>query len=526
MGAQVSAGAARDGVVRRTFRSWLGGVDHRYLVLSAVIVVALTVQTLNQQWSTDMWQHVSVVRELTSHPLHPHNPQVLGMQAFPTYSPYTVAVGLVAKVGGLNAITALSMAALANLLLFLTALHLAVTALTERPRAPFWSLLFTLLLWGVLPWRWSGYLNLNSIGFGLPYPSMFATGLALLGLAAMVRLCRRPDLHIAMGLAACVVVVALTHPITSAALMIGLVSIALSRRGIRSTRTIVVLAAVGVVAAALVLAWPYYSFTDLLHQSGVYDGDHRFLYVAVARRAFLGLGLLVLLWPAFRRDHRDPIVLMGVGAASAYALGYVTHTETLGRIFPLLMFAGHVSAARWITDTVDGGHPDVPAVRATGSRLPRRPVLITLGVALAVGALGVSPVLPRFVPRAVLPASLRHDERLASVQRRFSFLEPIAQYDVVLADDTMGRRVLPALAGKVVLPGYATPFVDDIDQRRRDVQTMLADDDPPQTRRLLARYSVDYILLTADEARERRLVHLGSIVYQGADYTLIRVAKG
>ena len=39
-------------------------------------------------------------------------------------------------------------------------------------------LVFTLLLWGVTPWRWSGFLSANSFGFGLPYPSAFATAAA------------------------------------------------------------------------------------------------------------------------------------------------------------------------------------------------------------------------------------------------------------------------------------------------------------------------------------------------------------
>ncbi|MEJ7582504.1 MAG: hypothetical protein WKF43_00160 [Acidimicrobiales bacterium] len=234
-------------------------MDHRYLILSGVVVVALAIQTFNQQWSSDMWQHVSVVRELQAHLVDPDHPLLVGSEAHPFYSPYTVAVGALARIAGLSAITALSVAALANLVLFLAALHLAVVALTERPRAPFWALLFTLLLWGIVPWRWSGYLNANSIGFGLPYPSMFAAGVSLLGFTAMIRLCRRPDPLVALGLAACVAVVALTHPLTSGALIIGLLAIALSSKGVRSVPTMLALGGAGMLVVVLVLLWPYYS---------------------------------------------------------------------------------------------------------------------------------------------------------------------------------------------------------------------------------------------------------------------------
>lgn len=512
-----SPGISASRSVRSALGARVGSVDHRYLVLSAVIIVALTVQTLNQQWSTDVWLHVSVVRELKTHVSDPGSPLILGTETHPDFSPYTVAVGVLAKIGGLSALSALSIAALGNLLLFLIAFYLAVSALTGRPRAAFWALIFTQLLWGIIPWRWSGYMNANSIGFGLPYPSMFATGLALLGFAAMVRLCRQPDLRIALGLTACIVVVALTHPITGFALILGLLAIALSTKGVRSNRTAFILGALGSFAAVLVLTWPYYSFVELLQQSERYDGSHLVLYDSVPQRAFLGLGSLLFLWPAFRRDRRDPLVLMAIGAAGTYVIGYVSGTETLGRIFPLLLFSGHVSAACWITDTVDKG-----TIR---SLRPRR-VVIVLGTALTIGALGVSPAFARMVPRAMLPPSLQDNAKLGSVQQRFDFLEPIAQYDVVLVDDTVGAMVVPALSGKVVLPGYPTPFIDDIDQRARDVQTMLSDEEPGLTRELLARYNVDFILLTADDVRKRGLLDYGEVIYEDTDYTLIRLPDG
>lgn len=510
-----SRGTSASRSVRSALGSRVGSIDRRYLVLSAVIIVALTVQTLNQQWSTDMWQHVSVVRELKTHVFDPGNPLILGTETHPFYSPYTVAVGVLAKIGGLSALSALSIAALVNLLLFLTAFYLAVSALTGRPRASFWALIFTLLLWGIIPWRFSGYMNANSIGFGLPYPSMFAAGLTLLGFAAMVRLCRQPDLRIVLGLTACIVVVVLTHPITSFALILGLLAIALSKKGVRSKRTIFILGALGSFAAVLVLTWPYYSFGELLQQSDLYD--NRAMYDSVPQRAFLGLGSLLFLWPSFRRDRRDPLVLMAIGAAGAYGIGYVSGTETLGRIFPLLLFTGHVSAAGWITDTVDKG-----AIRS----LRQRRVVIVLGTALTIGALGVSPAFARMVPRAVLPPSLRDNAKLGSVNQRFEFLKPIAQYDVVLVDDTVGAMVVPALSGKVVLPGYPTPFIDDIDQRSRDVQTMLSDEEPGLTRELLARYNVAFILLTADDVRKRGLLEYGEVIYEDTDYILIRLSDG
>jgi hypothetical protein len=151
---------------------------HRYLLLSSVLVALMTSQTLNQQWSTDFWEHGAVVRELATHLLHPRHPLLPVDATHPYFSPYTVAVGALAKLLGMGPVGALSVAAVLNLVLFLVGFRLFVARLAANPLAPFSALLFTLVLWGVSPWRWSGFLNLNSLGFGLPYPSMFATAIA------------------------------------------------------------------------------------------------------------------------------------------------------------------------------------------------------------------------------------------------------------------------------------------------------------------------------------------------------------
>ena len=50
---------------------------HRYALLALVVLVLTGIQTLNGQWSTDMWEHVAVVRELIAHPFDPSHPLVL-----------------------------------------------------------------------------------------------------------------------------------------------------------------------------------------------------------------------------------------------------------------------------------------------------------------------------------------------------------------------------------------------------------------------------------------------------------------
>src|SRR5918911_3414862 len=70
---------------------------HRYLLLSLALVALMTSQTLNQEWSTDFWEHSAVVRELATHLLHPRHPLLLVGSPHPYYSPYMLAVAALSQ---------------------------------------------------------------------------------------------------------------------------------------------------------------------------------------------------------------------------------------------------------------------------------------------------------------------------------------------------------------------------------------------------------------------------------------------
>jgi hypothetical protein len=66
----------------------------------------------------------------------------------------------------------------------------ALGRLLGNPHAAFYALVFTLVLWGLSPWRWSGFLNLNSLGFGLAL--VLAAGPAV----AVLDLHQQPPRHV------------------------------------------------------------------------------------------------------------------------------------------------------------------------------------------------------------------------------------------------------------------------------------------------------------------------------------------
>src|SRR4051794_26483212 len=92
-----------------------------YLVVAGVLFFGLVAQTLNEQWSGDVFEHLAVVRELARRPFSPLHPLLPVDAPHPFFSPYTVALGLFSKVTGISALSTLKIAGIVNAPLLLAA---------------------------------------------------------------------------------------------------------------------------------------------------------------------------------------------------------------------------------------------------------------------------------------------------------------------------------------------------------------------------------------------------------------------
>ena len=464
---------------------------HRYLLASSVLVVLMSSQTLNQQWSSDFWEHSAVVREFSTHLLHPHHPLLLVDATHPYFSPYTLAVGMLARLVGIGPLGALSVAAILNLLFFLIAFRLFVTRLVTSPLAPFYALVFTLVLWGLAPWRWSGFLNLNSIGFGLPYPSMFAIAVGLLSLWALDVYLKGHRLVWLLVTVVSGAVVVLTHPITAITVAVGGAALVVSRLDRRSWRLLAPLLGAAVLVLVLVLAWPYYSLLDLLSQSSIYTVSHDAMYQGILQRIFPALFAVPLIAQRVRANRRDPLALMLAGGFAVFVWGGLSGNLTYGRILSFLVLLLHIALAGWFADLEQrvrhGSDRASAAAAAYGG----------LALLLIIGVVGVSPGLLRTIPSSLLPESLRSDARLGKVSDRYGFLgDCTGQYDVILTDLGFSSLAVPTFGGKVVSTGYPIPFVGDKATRDEDVERFFRPNATTTDRlAILAKYHVSYLLV-------------------------------
>ncbi len=495
---------------------------HRYLALSAVTVVGVAIQTANGQWSTDMWQHVAVVRELIARPFDPTHPLVRAATTHPNYSPYTVGLGLFGHVTGLGAVTVLSLAAVPNVVLLCAALWVFTVEITDNRRAPFWALLFMLLLWGFEPLRSSGLFGLNSIGFGAPYPSTFAAPIALGTLTAALRACRDPRARWFVGVAAGLALTMVVHPITGSWLAAGLVAVAVARA--RGRRVWTGLALAGLVAVALSLIWPYYSVLELFADGGSYDTSNAGIYSLILVRIFPLLIGLAFLWRRWRRDHLDPLGLLLVVGVVIYLGGWVTDHQTYGRAIALVVLVLAVGAA----DGVGRLSVGFRWQDATGRM---RAGAVGLAALLVLGVATTSPGWVRMVPAPLLPSSVRDSASFARKDDAYRFLaHQVSGRQVVVGTTTTDDQLIPAIAGRTLVPGYPQAFLGDVAARMAARDRFL---DPAtsasQRREIADRYDVRFVLLHPRSSRDQELARAliaegATTVYERHDMQLLRLA--
>jgi hypothetical protein len=430
---------------------------YRYLLLGAVVTILASIQTANGQWSTDMWEHVAVVRELIAKPFHPAHPLLLVSQPHPDYSPYTVVLGILGHLLGTDAVTMLSLAAVANVVLLLIGLRLFVIEATDNRRAPFWVLVFVLLLWGPSPYRFSGFLNVNSIGFVLPYPSAFATATALFTLTAALRAYRSLSWPLLFAVAGGFATVVLVHPITGAWLAVALLAVALSRG--RDVRAWIWIAGAGALALAVVLAWPYYSVLDILGNTHGYDtGNTAMYHNAVPRLIPAAVGLWVIS-RRLRADRRDLFALMLIGGVAIYLYGYVRDQYSYGRALAFVVLVLDIAAG----DGVARVEARFTWAQATGWL---RAGAVALCALLLLGVVNTRAGLIRMVPTDLLPASVRDSRQFDRVDDRYAFLERyVSSHDVVVGTTDQDNIMIPAIAGRTLELGRPSPAIRDADAR-------------------------------------------------------------
>lgn len=481
---------------------------HRFLLLSLLLFLSLLSAANNGFWIGDFWEHGAVVRELTARPLAPRHPLLALDLPHAFFSPYALGVALPARVLGLSPITALALAGLVNLTLFLGGLLALCRALFpgRGGKTAFYTLLFSLFFWGKGEVGWSGFFNLDSLGYNLPYPATFAAGITLLTLAGFKKMRERGRLAPLLLLLPACTLVLLTHPTTALALFAGLAALLWSAARRPGLKEFLGLGLGLGMTLVLTLAWPYFSFWDLLFsQATAFHQDCRSMYENLARflPALLALPLLAWRWHAHRRD---PLVFFFLLCLALYLYGYLTGKYGYGRICAWLMLLAHLGLGGWAATQEEeiGKHPYRSGLALTGL------ALLTLYLAPP-GLTAAS----RFLPGR--PTSWGD----------LAFLETkVGAEDTVLAPLDLGWHV-PTFAGRIIASPHPLYWLPDHAARQGAV-TKFFNPGTGQAarRRIINKYGVQFILVPHHQLTPpaaAALLRLGELAHTNQTLCLIRI---
>ena len=464
-----------------------------YLAVVAVVMLWAVLVTLRHAWAGDFRLHLATVHALAADPWTPSDPLVGAVSGSPYYSPYTLTLGLVAAVTGLHPEHVLELMGLVNLALLLIAFRRFCRHLGGGPLVAALAVVATLLLWGMHPVEWSGFLGLYSLSWTLGYPSVIATALMLFTWDAFLRHRAAASWRGIAVIVALGVLLVLIHPFTAANTVIGLVAFALADpRALARGRLAVEYAVAAVVIFLLAMLWPWSDFFSLFGAAGDLDGAHRTLMTdMVGEFGFKHYGLALVGLPALVTGGRRPLgrelQILFVLAVSAVALGAITGSYGLARCIPVAMLPLHLALASYL-----GG-------RAAGLRPVRVAYAAVALVVCCVGLYGESGGVIRAYWRDV-PARTLEDWGTRPVTTSYDRLLPyVRPGDVVIGDGTWPGRLVNGRGARSVVPGWPYPFVDEAGRRRDTAEFFAASTSPPRRVAIADRYGVTCALVDRDQ---------------------------
>ncbi|GAA1877658.1 hypothetical protein GCM10009715_25480 [Paeniglutamicibacter psychrophenolicus] len=441
--------------------------------------------------------HAATLEQLQANFWAPRDPMVnengLGN---PYFSPYMVLWAAVEKVTGLGTFAVLRLAAVVNLVLFLTGFGAFVGTMTDNRKAPIFSLAAVFFLWGTGFLYWSGFISFPSLIASIAYPSTFAVGMGMWLWVWLSRLLfRTGDSHSRASLTLFIAVggalVVLSHQFTAVGVCLyaGLYVLRHHRRLTRNT--LICFAVIVAVVLSSILVWPWF---NLLSSTGGVEGFnavHKPLYTDLVKRYSLLLVAVPVLVYRLAKDKADPLVLTVLICLGVFVYGGVSGNYFLARIFPPVALLSQIAVGIAVAQWLGGGRKRIQRLYAAAAC-----VVILGGVFFQSGFLNL--LLPGAYPAAL-------DKTFGSRMTKgdYRWLTAHAEPgESVMTTNWDARAMAPGYGIFTVMTAWPDPFLGDVERERRaDSQEFFrANTDSRRRAELMTKYGARWVIVVEKDA--------------------------
>lgn len=476
-------------------------------ILSWIIYDAAAVRLITYSPGSDYWEHTAVLRALMEDPLSPHHPQLGDFTPSPRFGPHFILIALLAKLGGLDPIGAMGLAAALNTALLLGGIYVFFRVYFRQRLAPLYGLVVWFFSWIDAP-HYSNVYELRVLFSVAGYPSTAALAVTLFTFAltlTALRSERKPYLELIL-LSFAWAYVYVTHQLTAMMALAGGCLLAATEPRVLIARRVQVGATLllGLVLAAL---WPYYPSVSMIvsgtasYVKGATQAKAQFYQpdVVFSVFGFATPGVLVLLYFLVKRVQ----LFLPLGALCMLAPylynGFVSPLP-LGHRF-LLLSAFFVQAAMvWLLLNLQ--RLLSPARRISERARQAMAGALAAACLIAMTGTGVSTAIDRFEN-----TSKRYRGRTSPVVRYARAVGKIAGSGVVLATKEQSWP-LPTFGPKIVALNHRNPLVRNAMESRRDAERFFSRRATNSERvEILNKYKVAHVLVRGRARRLKKFLH-------------------
>lgn len=488
---------------------------YSFLIAAFFLIIFEILLVLKGQWGGDFWEHSAVVNELSKHLLHPNNPIIkTNVPANAFFSPYSLLVAIFSRITHLNSIQSLECFAVFNLVFLLLSFYLFCKNVFREGHqfVATLSLLFILFFWGKEPYFWSGFYHVLVLNYVLPYPSTFSISLSflILSIVAKNQTPKHINTFVVMLLST---VVFITHPTTGMFLYIAIIALNFSFNDYSIKQCIIKSSIVIIPSLLLCLLWPYYNIIALmLGNNSDFNRDSLKLYVSPFQINWPILMIIPSLF-VIKKDRIFNFFLIAIIIMTLiYIGGYALKIYGVSRLISNIMMFAHFLIAYTVFSLLKE------------QRLHGNIYYISLSMAILL-SLGIN-----FRPFYYTFISIFKTKNI-EYYNRYDFLRTHVSSDDVILSDGNSNLIIPSFNGKVVSYIFPVYWVNDIEERRNEVNSFFNSKTSDSLRQvIMQKYKPDYILINFGETNFNGstlqwLESNGQIAYKENQMELIKLKR-